>query len=165
MSRRFGRNQRRKLQAKVAFLERNLLRSQGHYQQAVKNGATNAEIIQETANLLGQHFCTLPAESVEVTSMGPYLEGYMMDRSITHSQNFMLEVLPVLRGSAVIDDLSGMMHVRIEIDGHVAGYAISPKALAEMRYVSAARKLNKQISSILTHHIMRSIQKEYGIRP
>ncbi|WP_288365524.1 hypothetical protein [uncultured Marinobacter sp.] len=160
MSKRFGRNQKRKMREQLAAC-----RAQNRQLQALMQ--RNKRIVEDTAEVLGNHFLTLDPYCIEVRTLDSVLPNWrvpIMDsnshfmgaQGVPEMATFMEHVLPVLRGGS-FQDLQGRQHFRFTVSGHAAGYAIDLTALRQAPDRIGTRYLTIEIAEQLAYHMMKSI--------
>ncbi|MDP2346752.1 MAG: hypothetical protein Q8N34_03395 [Gammaproteobacteria bacterium] len=144
MSRRFGRQQKRRLLQEIEWQREDIqqvvqmLRSAESMLDASRKERDRYErIVIDTADLLGKYFITLNPTVIELkslTDLGDYwtvVNQRVTPVSAAHAAEYVEEViehiqrLPVLRCRAILDDLEKLVHFRFTFNGKDAGYAIS----------------------------------------
>jgi hypothetical protein len=152
MSKRFGRNQKRRMREQIETLEKDLHNHKCWLYQERQLAARNREIVAETAHVLGRHFITLEPSDEVVQSLDALAGGwrafqYLPDRSYSieqiepTSQTIMETVLPVLWGSMHADHLSQFTHFRFTYAGKEVGYAITKEALGMLPPAWKAKRI------------------------
>jgi hypothetical protein len=166
MSKRYGRNQRRKAKAEIAELS-HLVEAKGHQIRALQyQGARNQEIVNRTAEVLGNYFITLQPEEREIPGLrvletglrihdSQYEKGVFDGRISGDANNtaVMERVLPIIHGTSFADELRRRVHFRIYYNGHPVGYAIDEQSLALMPREYAERK----IAGEMARYLMREV--------
>lgn len=156
MSKRFGRNQKRALKARIAELETDNERWQHRYDVLQELGERNRRIVNDTALVLGDHFLTLDPKTVELKHIDQLAYGWRVGvqkgplpwswnpESHVSTDQFLEVALPILHGSVIADQLQHRMHFRLTYNGHAVGYAMDESAFQKaprdlvIRNVSAA---------------------------
>lgn len=167
MSRRYGRNQKRQHRQQIAQLEQQVQRGQKQVKELEMLGAKNSRIVEDTANVLGRHFITLPPSNHHVLSLqdiGDHFRIPMMTKAPTtycdavpQFANFLDVALPVVSASSHIDELHMQQHVRLRYNGETVAYAISLKSLNMLGAEMAARRIAEEMGPYLV--------KMLGVRP
>jgi len=65
MSKRFGRNQKRRLKAQIQSLSEAVVKLEAQKIHLEKLGARNRQLVEDTANLLGHHILTMPPQELD----------------------------------------------------------------------------------------------------
>ncbi len=162
MSKRFGRNQRRKLREELAQANKERHHWMHEYRKEREAGARNRETVEETARVLGSAFITLPPQCVEVEDVDRLAYGWRtcMDRAIPWVQpdqstpsacEFVDAVLPVLLYNSTkrLDSLFSERHFRFTRGGRVMGYGISDNALGMLSPKGAARRISEEVAAMI----------------
>ena len=146
MSKRFGRNQKRAMRAKMIELERavELLKLEA---EMVRSQLRNANaIIKRTAQVLGDHFVTLPLKTQELTGIPNRFKVSIFEPHLHRYAEINEAVLDALEYINMdthqtfvrIDELRGMVHMRCRSIGGDVAYALSDQAyrkLSEAHYI------------------------------
>jgi len=126
-------------------------------------GRRNAEIVEETAAVLGNHFVTLPPSAVEIKHLDSLNRGWRRAVERRHRppmgvlQNelpataFLEQVLPIIHGGHIVDELRKRVHFRIEYQEQNVGYAIDDMSL---RYLPDAKT---HIAKEMSRFLMRNL--------
>lgn len=157
MSKRYGRNQKRKAAARIAELERKLKYSE-------QAGHRNRRIVEETAAVLGRHFITLEPDCVVVQNMDQVARGwrtvfmsdtpnYFYSSGGFDEAAFVERALPVIYCSDVARELQKEVHIRFKYNGRDFAYGISEKALQMMPQMVAERRIANEMASFLVNEI------------
>lgn len=167
MSKRFGRNQKRAMRAKIVDLER---------QNDVKGRKINDlhtdlhranTVVERTAQVLGDHFITLPVQTLEVKDM---LRRFQVSIFQPNRHSYVNEaVLSALeyidmdthQASVHADELRGTIHMRYQsISGDVA-YALSDHAWRKLPEGHLTELLKQQIAPDMARLLTRERKKRY----
>jgi len=167
MSKRFGRNQKRRMREQLEAVQKERDTYKAWYRQAQVIMRRNKRIVEDTADVLGSHFFTLDPECIEVRQLDAVLPSWrapIMPRSPRiqdvdtgpDSATFMEHLLPILYGR-VSQGLQGQQHFRFSVAGHTVGYAIDLDAFRQAPDRIGTRYLTIEIAEQLAYHMMRSI--------
>ena len=109
--------------------------------------------------MLGWHFVTMePALVVrQVDALMPTWRMAVVENSDSRmwtcnpdqpigAQQFVEVVLPILHGTALVDQLREEVHVRFEYDDEVIGYAIKRGALMKMSHEVRVRRIAQEMA-------------------
>lgn len=162
MSKRFGRNQKRRMREQIQQAEKRADLYQQWYRDLKMLSERDTQIVAETARVLGRHFMTLSPETQVVHHLDmmlqegwrvPYQKGigdmWEMAGNAPSYQTFMEVVLPAMYGSAVADDLSQHMHFVIQYGGTKTAYAIQKESLLMLEPRDAVRRIIEQMAEHL----------------
>lgn len=153
MSRRFGRNQKRAMRAKIADLEY-VSELQNITIARLKMQLNEADtVIERTAQVLGDHFATLPVKTHYVKDMLDRFQisifeperSWSMRAAVMRSLTT-LEIEPY-QASLHVDELRSMIHLRYASESGQVGYGLSDQAWKNMRTGHLVELLEKQIAS------------------
>lgn len=172
MSRRFGRNQKRKMRAEMAHVlerEKKLNESYWREQDLMVKLSRDNDQLRETINLteqvLGEYFVTLPLKTVEDNHDLHQCMGHVMlplpdrpsvmfnpdeDRSVFLMKKISAVRAAVMRGDAWVDDLTGKMHIRFLSPAGDVAYAFGPKAFNHVPRERVISYLAKNMADFLT---------------
>jgi hypothetical protein len=164
MSKRFGRNQKRKMRERIAELETDRDRWKKRHDEVRMLGQRDRLIVKETADVLGSHFITMDPDNAEIRDIDQVAHGWrvpiMQDLPLSPLEpgamtcrKFMERVLPVLHGSVIANDLRGEVHIRFKYDGEIVGYSISRRALLMMPQKYAVEKIATEMARYLVGHL------------
>lgn len=165
MSRRFGRNQKRALRAQIRAQEQEIERFKVIRESLNARLKHADEVIERTAQVLGDHFVTLPVKTHEVKDL---LERFQVsifqpNRSYAINAAVMraLEVvdIDVYRASLRVDELRGSIHMRYQsINGDV-GYGLSEDAWRKLSEAHLVDMVTKQIAPEMAKFLVRERKK------
>jgi hypothetical protein len=154
MSRRFGRQQKRKLTARVEGLEKECARLEREVALLRWSYRANQQAVLNTARVLGEYFCSLGPKVLALDSLQRMGDTWqhisrqpdfrMEESAAPFVERALVEVqhLPVLKCRAVLDELRGAVHYRFVFNGKEAGYAISQAAIMQQPGFKEAAKRN-----------------------
>lgn len=174
MSRRFGRNQKRRMreelaakQERVANLETGMAMDRGLLRDQSEKLSNLKEMMGEFAERVGRYAI---AEGVPTMfdadwlmrkqSFGMSIEmgvpsfayhGAMLDSYRVHD-----EVMRILDVEVVRNHMARNMHCRLQFDGHQIGYAISDHALVGMTSDELARRITPEVVRMLMLELKRA---------
>ena len=169
MSRRFGRNQKRAMRAKMIELERavELLKLEA---EMVRSQLRNANvIIERTAQVLGDHFVTLPLKTQELTGIPnrfkvsifkPHLHRYAeINEAVLDALEYIN--MDTHQTFVRIDELRGMVHMRCRSIGGDAAYALSDQAYRKLSEAHLVDLISQQIAPEMAKQLIRERKKRY----
>ncbi|AMM43534.1 hypothetical protein [Escherichia phage EC_OE_11] len=118
MSKRFGRNQKRKLSAQLAALQKEVNTLQKSVCELKEQNQLEKECIQLTQEVIGEYFPSLVPKKVALRENLPFALSLMQtrDRFQTETDDLMF-AMHQLRGleyTAQVDKLRNMLYVRVE---------------------------------------------------
>lgn len=171
MARRFGRNQKRAMRNQIQLQEKLLEQHIEVIGSHTKELYQANQIIKMTAKVLGEHFVTLPVQTVEVKEIRERYE-YMPTRSVRYWPNHNHEIanfvqhalcyIDTYQADAKVDELSGAMHMRYEsISGDVA-YGVSEEAWRRLPEEILVNKFAEQIATKMATVLVRAKKKMIG---
>ena len=160
MSRRFGRQQRRRLTKQINDLEAKVVSLKHQLDELREIAKRNRRIVEDTANLLGRYFITFDPTDIELARLSDLADEWrvqhynfsiydhrsafefssasaFMERSISAIQG-----LPVMKCKAFLDEIRGAVHFRFTFNGKTAGYAISQSAIMQNQGFKEAARNN-----------------------
>lgn len=162
MSKRFGRQQKRKLKEKIDQLEATVKEKQAHSFLDQQTISEQQDIISETGRVLGDHFITLEPETIEIRDMHQIINGWrrcdtrslLADYSnVAVDTNLVSRLLPVLYCSSRVDEMRNTTHIRFTRDGEQVGYAITNQALQMLGKHGAAERFNRDMSRMMVERL------------
>lgn len=168
MSRRFGRNQKRAMRNQIQLQEKLVEQHIEHISSLNHDLRQANEVINLTAEVLGEHFATLPVQTAEVKEIRERYE-YPKRQTSRYSFGDMNPVISAIQYSlcyidtyqadARIDELSGAMHMRYKsISGNVA-YGVSEEAWRRLPEKLLVTKFVDEISLDMAVHLVRERKK------
>lgn len=165
MSRRFGRNQKRAMRAKIAGLE-SLNEQQSRKISDLRDDINQADtIIERTAQVLGDHFATLPVQTRVVKEMQRSFQvsifqpnrSYSIQGAVMHALSAM--EIDVYQASLHVDELRSMIHLRYASESGQVGYGLSQQAWSRLRDGQIQEMLEKQIAPEMARLLARGRNK------
>lgn len=174
MSKRFGRNQLRKLRQQVAAMASDVQRMDTARQMAealaAHIGRKNRELekmFQDTRKVLGNHFCSFPPSEFALDRIPPVLMLPLATRldatSIYTTESIVRDIacatqyLDVILTSVEMDKIRAATHVRVTSGYHDQfGYALSREA----RMMMPKDVMIERLSSELAHIMAQEFKKE-----
>lgn len=165
MSRRFGRNQKRAMRAKIAGLE---FMADLRQQEVAKLSSDLRDantVVERTAQVLGDHFATLPAQTREVKEMQSSFQvsifqpnrSYSIQGAVMHALSAM--EIDVYQASLHVDDLRNMIHLRYASESGQVGYGLSQQAWLRLREGELKEMIQKQIAPEMARLLARGRNK------
>lgn len=165
MSKRFGRNQKKALRRQIEDLEFNLSDAENNIKQLKDSAYFNQLAVDDTLEVLGEYFCTLPDKSsIEVQEAINILKICTQNTPLTFAQRDagaagkLMEVLslPILRYGIHNDKIRDMVYVEVtdRYDLRV-GMAISGDAIRYMSKSSLSDNIKRTMSKGLAEELKR----------
>lgn len=168
MSRRFGRNQKRAMRNQIQLQEKLLEQHIEHISSLNHDLRQANEVINLTAEVLGEHFATLPVQTAEVKEIRERYEYPKRQTSrysfgdmnpVISAVQYSLCYIDTYQADARIDELSGAMHMRYKsISGNVA-YGVSEEAWRRLPEKLLVTKFVDEISLEMAVHLVRERKK------
>lgn len=165
MSRRFGRNQKRAMRAKIAGLE-SLNEQQSKKISDLHDDINQANtVIERTAQVLGDHFATLPVQTRVVKEMQSSFQvsifqpnrSYSIQGAVMHALSAM--EIYVYQASLHVDELRSMIHFRYASESGQVGYGLSQQAWSRLREGQLQEMIEKQIAPEMARLLARGRNK------
>lgn len=154
MSKRFGRNQRRKLRAEMEVIKTELSRAH----ERARQDHLRDEALELTAQVLGRNFPTLPTQTMRIRGeMLPRIPVYRDPmRTTRDNAMYVMEALDLIqlepiKAQSVIDRLRSQMMLYVEYPGGEVALGLSRGAFTHWPVEQAAH----QVAQHLTHSLMR----------
>lgn len=158
MSKRFGRQQKRKLQQRIRDLEMAHQMDRGLMDHMREKIGRYERTIERTARVLGEYFVTLDPAEIELRSLNKLADEWRVEHinyshhrssfSVASASDFVekamieIQLLPVLKCESFLDSLHGALHFRFTFNGKQAGYAISQSAIMQQPGFKEASRRN-----------------------
>lgn len=168
MARRFGRNQKRAMRNQMQLQEKLLEQHIGYISSLNHDLRQANEVINLTAEVLGEHFATLPVQTAEVKEIRERYEYPKRQTSrysfgdmnpVISAVQYSLCYIDTYQADARIDELSGAMHMRYKsISGNVA-YGVSEEAWRRLPEKLLVTKFVDEISLDMAVHLVRERKK------
>ncbi len=168
MSKRFGRNQRRKLRAELAHV----LEQEAKLSTLMAKLSRDNDELRETINLtervLGKYFVTLPPKTVDISYAErlEYLELplpdkpstvlYPEDRSGLLMEKIRAVTTAIMRGDTWVDDLMGKIHIKFYSQAGEVRYCFAKDAF---RYVPPER-----VATYIAQNMAEHLKKDPKFR-
>lgn len=167
MSRRFGRNQKRAMRAKISGLEfTSELKKELINQLETDLNQANT-VIERTYQVLGAHFVTLPVKTHEVKNILKYYQVSIFQPNRSHLiQHKVMQSLDLIdiethQSSVGVDELRGTIHMHYRsISGDVA-YGLSDHAWRKLSEAQLVDLLKNQIAPDMAKLLIRERKKRY----
>lgn len=168
MSRRFGRNQKRAMRNKIQNQEKLL----EHHVEIISSlnwdirQANN--IVNRTADILGEHFASLPAKTTEVKEILPRYRHFTPHQAsyasgpINTAAIFVdnaLDYIDTYQAALSIDDLRKTMHMRYISHSGSVGYGLSETSWRKLSEDQLIALLREQIAGDMATHLVRQRKK------
>lgn len=169
MSKRFGRNQKRRMRQQIERLEKDLHNHKCWLYQERQLAARNREIVAETALVLGHQFMTLDPDVVVVRELDQLAYGWRAHftpemrvcdtaESAPSYETMMEVLLPVLYGSVFADELGKHIHIRFTYAGQNVGYAIGLGSLRMLPHDVAVRRISQEMGRFLYKELGKPVE-------
>ena len=168
MSKRFGRNQKRAMRNKIQNQEKLL----EHHIEIISSlnwdirQANN--IVNRTADILGEHFASLPSKTTEVKEILPRYRNFTPHQSsytsgpISTAAIFVdnaLDYIDTYQAALSIDDLRKTMHMRYISHSGSVGYGLSDTAWRKLSEDQLVCLIKEQIAGDMATHLVRQRKK------
>jgi hypothetical protein len=164
MSKRFGRNQRRKMREQAENLSAALVREQGLLRHQSGVIARQREALDDVAATLGNYFAGLPAKTIEVERLLREIRlpapipmaqlVYRPSEEIEQVVRHAVHVLGCIAPEHVLDDLRGCMHVRVRTRYGDAAYALSDMAARTAPREALIRQLSEELAIYIGRKVL-----------
>lgn len=155
MSRRFGRNQRRRAREREAALQLQLIGLTMQRDRQARRIAELTRTIDDVEMCLGPHFAGLPPREVAASRFG--LKDFSQPSFLMVARGGMpVEMLPMSIESEV--DPQHFLHVRLYLGDGSAAYCVSKRAIIRM----PARVIASRIAEEFSYHLVDGIRKAGG---
>jgi hypothetical protein len=169
MSKRFGRQQKRKLNATIAELETRLADVKKQYRGLAERAARNVQIVEDTARLFGEHFITLDPDDMELDTLRELGDEYRtavrdlpsfgritcpVTSDYAERTLLAIQSLPVLKCESYVNQLRHVIHYRFTFNGTVAGYAVSQEAISQQP--GFKEQIRKNMSEVISQMFMEA---------
>ena len=167
MSKRFGRNQKRAMRAQIAGRDDIIALKDQSLDRIYKDLKQANEVMERTAQVLGDHFATLPVQTVEVKEMldrfrvsifQPNRCSYVNEAVL--SALHYIEMEPYQAGVRA-DELRGTIHMRYESLSGEVGYALSDHAWRQLSEDHLVELLKQQIAPRMATMLIRAHKNRY----
>lgn len=149
MSRRYGRNQKRKARAVIAALDSERQQALAHAERLAQTSLRQAYELELVRDALGPSFVGLPIHEIEKLA-GPGRDDFRMlapgGNAVTMRQ---------MTVDSLDDVLSDRLHMRVRLADGTASYAISMAALLHSPPEFMARQLASEIAPALLTEIRK----------
>lgn len=167
MSKRYGRQQKRKARQQIAELQGKLALAERRRDESIALGRRNAWIVAETAKVLGRYFITLPPESEIIQHLDTQDIGYRMAAEVVphsyvafghanhaiNSARFVTQVLPIIHSDSCLSDIQGLVHLRVKYDGHHVGTVIKREVFQLYSKEEITDMVARELAGILAREI------------
>lgn len=170
MSKRFGRNQKRKLKADNAKWRKAHMQQVELAQRLRRHGQVNADAVRRTREVLGRHFATLPPEIMRLPGCVPtftfrsadHIDSWpIWDGAAAQKLQYMLDTVETHWLTVKADTLAQHQLVYLDAPGGTMGYAVTKTALLGSEPRSLAQHIVKGFADMLEKRIIE-IQKEHS---
>lgn len=157
MSRRFGRNQKRRMRAELAAAQETGVKLERTISSIRAAGQDNEYAVKLTADILGQHFVALPPQQMKMSrGIGQLVKLQKMEdpRCLTYAgaQDFAPQLCSALMELETFDvsahknELRDMVHLRVQNQRGEWAYAISRAALENVPHDYLVRKIAHELA-------------------
>lgn len=173
MSKRFGRNQRRRAREALADREERILQlgcaldmQRGHVKHLRERPDELQQVLEDAMDMAGRMSVLFPASTtavdfeprrtfeVQVKQVLSFDECKQLKGSI--SATFGVQRLPVMLARIDRDALDRAVHLMVEFNGKKVGYAVSDSALQLRRGEFMERELLRVLPKVIDHHLFGS---------
>ena len=166
MSKRFGRNQKRAMRNKIQNQEK-LLEHHIEIISSLNWDIRQAnEIINRTADILGEHFASLPVKTKEVKELRDYYEyailrpvGYVDQGQVGSFVDTALSRIDVFHAELKADELRGMMQMSYSSRCGAVGYGLSEHAWRNLSEKQLIELVKDQIAPKMATLLVRDMKK------
>ena len=168
MSKRFGRNQKRKMAKQLAHSQETTNTYKHWYFQCSALLEKNQQVVEDTARIMGSHFLTLDPKTVEVKTLDGMALGwrvYVAQRRAQYAEaihpnlpqprDLLEKMLYILEFSAAPNTMRDEQHFRFRYKGKQVGYAISNRALALEPKHRIIERLSKEMAIMLADELLK----------
>lgn len=171
MARRFGRNQKRAFRNQIALQEKLLEKHIGII--AERNGELHKanEIINLTAEILGDHFISLPVQTSEVKEIQHHYQFAVKNSSRYWANDVKLAFveqalchLETYQADAHIDELSGAMHMAFHSVSGKTAYAISDIAWRKLSEQQLIGLVQLEVANKMAKKVVQARKNAYSPR-
>ncbi|SEH89241.1 hypothetical protein [Paraburkholderia hospita] len=165
MSKRYGRNQKRRARERIAALEENGVRLRNAYARRTAENADLTDHVQYVASVLG-HMSILSGESLHHTDGDDGMRLHVhnplsfLPGSLDESEVAMMEIMRLLDVSAVRDMAKRSIHAIVHVGREQSCYAISETTLRSMSREQLAHFLTRKVAPLLCEVMAELMQKK-----
>lgn len=164
MSKRFGRNQKRKARQAIDQANAWIANKDETIKLLLRTNDIQSKAIDDTVRVLGRRFFTLPPDEMDLDyrldrvrlpvmrELGPYMTARNSDNIAKLSMA--LHEVEIMRPETVRDELRRAVHFNVRYAGGRWGYAISDQAIREC----PEDMLTQMISQELANYIARDLK-------
>lgn len=162
MSNRYGRNQRRKHREELAEARKQNERLEANVELLRATGRRNADAVRFTAEVLGQHFATLPdnpqlveqiPESIRLPQTMRF-RGYVAD-DIAEPLQYAIHILETNSAELRMDGLQAAMRVTYRTPAGDFAYAMSLAAWERMPAEALRDLVAREIAESIAHQVVK----------
>lgn len=172
MSKRFGRNQRRKMREEIADLKIEVDQCERLLSGVRSELAMYRDVANRTAEVLGNYFISLPAETMGVNRIPYYfnfpnpmpavpVRPWEYPAQMMESLNYIEST--IMAGETTFDNLRGQMHVKFSSNCGQVAYAVSRNAFSNMQTGYAIRAVASGLADCLVR--MEDFRRFTGLKP
>lgn len=167
MSKRFGRNQRRKMREEIADLKVEV----DQCERLLSELAMYRDVANRTAEVLGNYFISLPAETMGVNRIPYYfnfpnplpampVRPWEYPAQMMESLNYIEST--IMAGETTFDNLRGQMHIKFSSNCGQVAYAVSRNAFSNMQTGYAIRAVASGLADCLVR--MEDFRRFTGLK-
>lgn len=153
MSRRYGRNQKRQAQARIAELEEAYWMLDGLHQHTVRQRDRLREQLDRVTQALGPNFIGLDPVEAALSSVLPHAGRFRM---LAPNDDAVTMQMMSMRVTDAGDSADCRMHIRATLAGGDVAYAISESALRDCDATFLAQQITRQMAPALVKALRRN---------
>lgn len=173
MSRRYGRQQRRKHREQIAALDKRAEWFEKQAFEATRNASLAIDdmkaVVAHATRILGENHVALPPQEKEVSGGFPQMmafrerEPYRIrwtSDTIANTIRILTAMLDRLEFGVTHDNLRGDVHFYAALHGKRIGYVISDLAIARMSRESLGAMLTQEIAARIGNDLAEALKKD-----
>lgn len=175
MSRRFGRNQKRRMRAELAErqeritaleevmrMDRGLLEWQGRKMQELRDQLSDiaSEVVHQSALVGVEHHLPHGFDGMRLVPLmppGEYSRAELWDKATVSTEKITYETLRLLDVKAVRDRFNGQLHCYVDLAGKTSAYGITESTIRGM----SLEALTRRIVPELARHLLEQLKNVY----
>ncbi|WP_343577965.1 hypothetical protein [Pseudomonas sp.] len=164
MSKRFGRNQKRKMRSRIEALDTAIAMDRGLLAHQTRLLNEKDDALQMVARVLGDYFIGLPVHTQQVDQLMERMRlpkripirelMFQSNERIEHVVERAVHVLDCFAPEHMVDELRNMQHIRIRSVHGDAAYAISEMAMRNAPPEYMAQMIGREVAEYVVRKIM-----------